>query len=54
MAGMRLSTAIDTKAALLKLTSPPMSPLLSTTAMSAQFQNSSGEEDLEVQEFVVM
>jgi hypothetical protein len=45
---------MDVKAALSKLTAPPTSPVPSATAMSAQFQNSSGEEDFEVQELVVM
>jgi hypothetical protein len=53
MDGTRFSTVMDTNAALSKLTSGPMFPLPSATAMSAQFQNSSGAEDLEVQEFVV-
>jgi hypothetical protein len=53
MDGTRFSTVMDTNAALSKLTSGPISPLLSETVMSAQFQNSSGAEDLEVHEFVV-
>jgi hypothetical protein len=52
MDGTRFSTVMDTNAALSKLTSGP-NPLSLATAMSAQFQNSSGAEDLEVQEFVV-
>jgi hypothetical protein len=54
MAGIRFSGVMETRKALSKLTSPPMSPVPSATAMSAQFQNSSGAEDFEVQEFVVM
>jgi len=54
MAGIRFWGIVETKTVLSKLTSPPMSPVSSATAMSAQFQNSSGDEDLEVQEFVVM
>jgi hypothetical protein len=54
MAGKRFSGVMEAKKVLSKLTSPPMSPVPSATAMSAQFQNSSGEEDFEVQEFVVI
>jgi hypothetical protein len=51
---MRLSTTLLFKALLLYETVLPKFPLASPTATSAQFQNSSGADDLLVQELVVM
>lgn len=54
MAGMRLFTSMDWRAMLSKVTASPTFPLVSVIATSAQFQNSSGLEDIEVHELVVM
>jgi len=54
MDGTRFVTCKASSLLLSKEMAPPTSPLLSEIAISAQFQNSSGDEDLEVHEFVVM
>lgn len=54
MSGMRFSTVIDSRKELSKVTGAPALLLTSTILTSAQFQNSSGEDDFDVQELVVM